>query len=66
MKTINYSLQLDPDIKNKAEETFVEYKPKPETLAVIERIENGEEELVGPFNTYEEYIASLESDDEQR
>jgi len=33
--------------------------PKAETLAHIERIENGEEELVGPFSTKEELWKSL-------
>ena len=36
------------------------HTPKSETLALIERIENGEEELVGPFKTFEEFKASLE------
>ena len=34
--------------------------PKPETLAYIERIENGEEELVGPFPSKEELWRSLD------
>ena len=34
--------------------------PKAETLAYIERIENGEEELVGPFNSKEELWRSLD------
>jgi len=32
---------------------------KPETLALIDRIENGDEELIGPFNTKEELWRSL-------
>jgi len=32
---------------------------RPETLAFIERIENGEEELVGPFSTKEDLWRSL-------
>jgi len=39
------------------------HRAKPETLALIERIENGEEELVGPFKTFKEFKASLEGDD---
>ena len=35
-------------------------KPRAETLAVIERIEKGEEELVGPFSSKEELWRSLE------
>ena len=34
--------------------------PKIETRALIERIENGEEELVGPFSSKEELWRSLE------
>ena len=34
-------------------------KPKSETLALIERIESGEEELVGPFSSKEELWRSL-------
>ena len=33
--------------------------PKSETLAFIERVENGEEELVGPFSTKDELWRSL-------
>jgi len=33
--------------------------PKPETLALIERIENGEEKLVGPFSSKEDLWRSL-------
>ena len=33
--------------------------PRDETLAFIERIENGEEELVGPFSSKEELWMSL-------
>ena len=35
------------------------HTPKPETLAFIERVENGEEELVGPFSSKEELWMSL-------
>ena len=34
-------------------------KPREETLAIIERIEKGEEELVGPFSSKEELWKSL-------
>ena len=34
--------------------------PKSETLAFIERVENGEEELVGPFSSKEELWESLD------
>jgi DNA-damage-inducible protein J len=39
----------------------ISYNPKikPETLALIERIESGEEELVGPFASKEELWRSL-------
>jgi addiction module RelB/DinJ family antitoxin len=33
--------------------------PRAETFAYMERIENGEEELVGPFSTKEELWKSL-------
>jgi len=33
--------------------------PRTDTLAYIERIENGEEELTGPFSTKEELWESL-------
>ena len=33
--------------------------PKPETIAFIERIEKGDEELVGPFSSKEELWKSL-------
>ena len=33
--------------------------PRTETLAFIERVENGEEELVGPFSSKEELWRSL-------
>ena len=36
------------------------HNPKPETLAFIERIEKGEEQLVGPFSSKEELWRSLE------
>jgi len=35
------------------------HAPKAETLAYMERIESGEEELVGPFSTKEELWKSL-------
>ena len=35
-----------------------------ETLARIERIENGTAEMVGPFKTFEEYKKSLEVEDD--
>jgi len=34
--------------------------PKAETLAYIERIENGEEELIGPFSSKEDLWKSLD------
>ena len=33
--------------------------PRPETLAFIERVEKGEEELIGPFSSKEELWRSL-------
>jgi len=33
--------------------------PRAETLAFIERVENGEEELVGPFSSKEQLWTSL-------
>ena len=41
------------------------YTPKSETIALIERIENGEEELIGPFDTFEEFMSSLERDGDE-
>jgi len=35
-----------------------------ETLALIERIENGTAEMAGPFKTFEEYKAWVTSDEE--
>ena len=35
------------------------------TLALIERIESGEEPLVGPFKTFEDFKASLEVEDDE-
>jgi DNA-damage-inducible protein J len=35
------------------------HTPKAETLAYMERIENGDEELVGPFSSKEELWRSL-------
>ena len=40
------------------------HTPKPETLALIERIESGEEKLIGPFKTFEDFKASLYGDDD--
>jgi DNA-damage-inducible protein J len=37
--------------------------PNAETLARIERIENGMAEMVGPFKTFEEYKAWVNADD---
>ena len=34
-----------------------------ETLALIERIENGTAEMIGPFETFEEFKESLEAED---
>ena len=36
------------------------HKPKSETLALIERIESGEEQLTGPFSSREELWKSLD------
>ena len=41
-----------------------DYRPSAETLALIDRIESGEEEMAGPFNTFEEYKAWLSEDDD--
>jgi len=38
--------------------------PRAETLALIERIENGTAEMAGPFKTFEEYKAWVTSDDD--
>ncbi len=38
------------------------HNPRPETLALIERIENGTAEMIGPFNTFEDFKNSLEAD----
>jgi len=35
------------------------HTPKPETLAYIERVENGDEELVGPFSSKDDLWKSL-------
>ena len=50
----NMTLDIDVD-------SIVAYghTPRPETLAFIERIESGEEELVGPFSSKEELWKSL-------
>ena len=34
--------------------------PKDESLAFIERVENGEEELIGPFSSKEQLWTSLD------
>jgi addiction module RelB/DinJ family antitoxin len=36
--------------------------PKTDTLALIERIENGTAEMAGPFNTFDEYKAWVSSE----
>ena len=41
------------------------HTPKPETLALLERIENGEAEMAGPFETFEAYKAWLEAGDDE-
>ena len=38
--------------------------PKAKTLELIERIENGTAEMIGPFKTFEEYKKSLETEDD--
>ena len=35
------------------------HNPKPETLAFIDRIENGSEQLIGPFSSKEDLWRSL-------
>lgn len=40
------------------------HKPKPETLARIERIERGEADMAGPFETFMDYKAWVEDEDE--
>ena len=40
------------------------HTPKPETIALIERIEKGEAEMAGPFKTFDEYKAWLMEDDD--
>ena len=35
------------------------HNPKPETLAFIDKIENGEEQLIGPFSSKEDLWRSL-------
>jgi addiction module RelB/DinJ family antitoxin len=40
------------------------HTPKAETLALLDRIERGEEPLVGPFKTFEDFKASLYGDDD--
>ena len=39
------------------------HMPRNETLARIERIENGTAEMAGPFKTFDEYKAWAEADD---
>ena len=41
------------------------HTPKAETLALIERIENGTAEMVGPFETFDEYKAWLRATDDE-
>jgi DNA-damage-inducible protein J len=41
------------------------HRPNAETLALIDRIESGEEKLAGPFSTFEEFKASLDGDDDE-
>ena len=36
------------------------HTPKPETLAFLERVESGKEELIGPFSSKEELWKSLD------
>jgi addiction module RelB/DinJ family antitoxin len=36
------------------------HTPKPETLELIDRIERGQEEIIGPFSSKEELWRSLE------
>ena len=40
--------------------------PKPETLELIESIENGTAEMAGPFETFEEFKAWLDEDIEKK
>ena len=47
------------------EEDYYDYKPNAETLALIDRIESGEEQMAGPFKTFEEYKAWLAEDDDE-
>jgi DNA-damage-inducible protein J len=46
------------------EVTSYGHTPKPETLALLDRIERGEAEMAGPFSTFEEYKAWLAEDDD--
>ena len=39
--------------------------PRPETLALIERIESGAAEMAGPFETFEEYKTWLEASEDE-
>jgi len=41
------------------------HTPTPETLSIIEDIENGTAEMSGPFDTFEEYKAWLNEDDDE-
>lgn len=40
------------------------HKASAETLALIERIENGTAEMAGPFKTFDEYKAWVNEDDD--
>lgn len=40
-----------------------DYNPNAGTLALIDRIEKGEAEMAGPFNTFEEYKEWVSKDD---
>jgi addiction module RelB/DinJ family antitoxin len=41
-----------------------DYAPNARTLALLDRIESGEAEMLGPFDTFEDYLKSLEEDDD--
>ena len=40
------------------------HTPKPKTLALIERLERGEVEMAGPFETFDDYKAWLNAEDD--
>jgi len=46
------------------EVTSYSHKPNAKTIELLERIESGEAEMAGPFDTYEEFQAWLDEDDE--